>query len=70
LTASAGSTISGCRHGRSADEIANGGGDFRAVRFQRKVARVKKSNIRAWDVALVGLGPGRQEERIVASVSS
>ena len=48
-------------------EVADGGRDLRSMGLQREVAGVEEAHDRVGDVALEGLGAGRQEERIVLS---
>src|SRR5262245_6777933 len=49
----------------SAKEIPYRRADLRGVGLQREVAGVQKAHLRVGDVAPVGLGPLRQEERVV-----
>src|SRR5215469_10388336 len=50
---------------RPAEEAANGGCNFGAVRLQRKVPGVQEADIGIRDVAFVRFGSSRQEERVV-----
>ena len=54
----------------AAQEIADGGGYLRGVRFERKVARVAEMYFSIGVVTVEGLGTKRQEEPVVAAPDS
>src|SRR5262245_65828276 len=49
---------------RAREKVPDRAGDFVAVCLEREVPRVEELDLCALDVALEGLRPGRQEERV------
>src|SRR5436190_13215624 len=49
----------------SQEKIADGRGDLRGVRLQRKMPRIEEADDRVRDIAFEGLGACRKEKRVV-----